>query len=406
MDILIIAHFTNLPSENGNDRFSYLANLMANRASEDEVEVVTSSFSHMKKCQRVANGTDAESTNHKITMCYEPGYSKNVCLKRFYSHYIFAKNLRKYLDSRKVPDVIYCAVPSLDAAYIAMKYAKENQIRFIIDVQDLWPEAFEMVFHVPVLSDIIFKPMRNIANKIYSYADEIIAVSDTYCKRAKSVNNKVSGTKTCFLGTDLQQFDNFSSKYLVKKTKDAVWLAYCGTLGHSYDLKCVMDAMEILVMQGIDNIKFIVMGDGPLKNEFENYAKNKNIAVEFTGRLEYEKMCGMLVSCDIAMNVISHGAAQSIINKHADYAAAGIPVISTQENQEYINLVDEYHMGFNCSNGNAVELAEKISILASNEKLREELGKNARKCAQERFNRKKTYEEIVSIVKDQMCIGD
>ncbi len=36
-------------------------------------------------------------------------------------------------------------MPSLDVAKVAAKYAKENNIRFIIDIQDLWPEAFRMV---------------------------------------------------------------------------------------------------------------------------------------------------------------------------------------------------------------------------------------------------------------------
>ena len=57
-------------------------------------------------------------------MLKEPGYTKNVSFKRFYSHYVMGRNLRKYLSNRKKPDVIYCAVPSLDVAKTAAKYAK------------------------------------------------------------------------------------------------------------------------------------------------------------------------------------------------------------------------------------------------------------------------------------------
>ena len=56
------------------------------------------------------------------------------------------------------------------------------------------------------------------------------------------------------------------------------------------------------------------MGSGPLKYEFEKYAKENKVNVEFTGRLNYEEMVGRLVSCEIAVNPISNGAAQSIIN--------------------------------------------------------------------------------------------
>lgn len=72
-------------------------------------------------------------------------------------------------------------------------------------------------------------------------------------------------------------------------------------------------------------------------------------------------MCGILKSCDIAVNPIMHGAAQSIINKHADYAASGIPVLNTQESKEYRKLVDEYKMGFNCDSNDANDLAKKFN---------------------------------------------
>ena len=144
------------------------------------------------------------------------------------------------------------------------------------------------------------------------------------------------------------------------------------------------------------------MGDGPLRQTFEEYAHDKKINVEFTGRLEYAKMCARLAACDVAVNPISHGAAQSIINKHADYAAAGIPVISTQECEEYRNLVDQYDMGFNCNNNDAEDLSEKIRLLMENANLRKAMGRNARKCAEERFDRLNSYSVIYELISSEL----
>lgn len=119
---------------------------------------------------------------------------------------------------------------------------------------------------------------------------------------------------------------------------------------------------------------------------------------QFTGRLEYEKMVGLLCSCDIAVNPIKKGSAGSIINKVGDYAAAGLPVINTQENNEYRNLVEEYKIGFNCENNNSNDLAEKINILWNDEKSRKEFGNNNRKLAEKKFNRNRTYNEIVKLM--------
>lgn len=86
--------------------------------------------------------------------------------------------------------------------------------------------------------------------------------------------------------------------------------------------------------------------------------------------MDYGKRVGLLQACDIAVNPISSGAAQSIFNKHADYAAACLPVINTQENLEYRNQVNDYQMGLNCKNNNSIDLADKISVLIKDANLR------------------------------------
>lgn len=393
MDIVILSDFLGRLDGNGNSRFLYLADYLC---KGNNVEVITSNYNHGTK---EYFDSIPENENYKITMLHESAYPKNVCLKRFYAHFVFGGNVGKYLSKRKKPDVIYCAVPTLFASYQAAKYCKKNKIKFIIDVQDLWPEAFQMVFNIPVISDIIFFPFRFMANGIYKRADEIVAVSKTYCERVMCVNKKCKTSHTVFLGTKLADFDkNAEKENKINFNKDKLLLAYCGTLGSSYDLSCVIDALKIIKERGQDVVQFVVMGDGPRKEEFENYAKKKNIDAFFAGRLEYADMCATLCECDMVVNPITKGAAQSIINKHADYVASGLPVLNTQECEEYRNLVEEYNMGFNCRNNDAQDLAEKMLLLINDERLRKEMGKNARRCAEERFDRANTYKELIELI--------
>ncbi len=391
-DVLMIAHFTHTPSDPGNDRFVYLAKLLAER--DCRVELVTTGFSHSKKTQREIPEERLWQLPYKLTLLREPGYRKNVCLRRFYSHWVFAKSLKKYLSLRNKPDVIYCSVPSPNAARQAARYAEKNGVRLILDVQDLWPEAFEMVFHVPVLSDLVFAPMRQRVNRIYATADEIVAVSDTYVKRALRVNNKASEGTVVFLGTDLEEFDRLAEKNRSEKPKNEIWIGYIGTLGHSYDIPNVIDALVLLQEKGYAGLRFIVMGDGPLKERFEVYANARGIRAAFTGRLPYAQMAGKLCTCDIAVNPIRAGSAGSIINKVGDYAAACLPVINTQECPEYRALVEQYHMGINCKNGDPVDTADGIQMLIQNTVLRNAMAQGARRCAEECFDRGRSYKKI------------
>lgn len=395
-DILLVTNYWHFECEKASSRYFTLANMIAE--SGNNLEVITSTFYHATKSQRQFDNEFLNSFPYRITLIHESGYSKNVSIKRILSHKEFANNVLNYIKNRKRPDVIYCVVPSLDVAYLVTKYANENGIKVIVDIQDLWPEAFKMVINIPVISDVLFYPMTLKANKIYEAADEIVAVSQTYVNRAIKVNKKCKKGHSVFLGMELSKFDSYTSESTKLKPSNEIWIAYIGTLGYSYDLTSVIDALKILKDKGIKNIKFIVMGDGPRRHTFEEHARNLNVNAEFTGKLDYKKMVSILTSCDIAVNPIIKNSAASIINKHADYVAAGLPIINTQESNEFRALLDENNAGLNCENGNSTDIANKLAILIADESLREIMGKKSRKLAENKFNRLQTYKKIIDLL--------
>lgn len=392
-DIVIIANFCRDFSETDNGRFMYLCKELS---KENRVEIITSDFIHGAKKHKEPLTV---KWPFKITFLHEPGYKKNISVERFLSHRVWGKNVGRYLAKREKTDVIYCAMPSLTAAKNAADYCEKNGIKFVIDIQDLWPEAFKMVFNIPVVNDVVFFPFNIIANSAYSRADVVCGVSKTYVNRALAVNKKSSDGHVVFLGTKLEIFDkNTSLEPVTRKPKGELWLGYCGSLSESYDIPCVIDALHILNEKGVKTPKFVVIGDGGKRKEFSNYAKEKNVDAEFIGRLPYDQMCAQLVQCDIVVNPIVKDSVASIINKHGDYAFSGRPVLNTQESQEYRELVEEYNMGLNCNNGDPVDLAEKLEQLLDGEEKRLLMGKGARRCAEERFDRKNSYEKLIECI--------
>ena len=81
-----------------------------------------------------------------------------------------------------------------------------------------------------------------------------------------------------------------------------------------------------------------------------------------------------------------------------DYAAAGLPVINTQECSEYKKLIEDYKCGFNCENGNQKDLIDGIKTLVDNPALRKEMAKNSRKLGVEKFDRMSTYQSICKMI--------
>lgn len=391
--VMIVAHFCDYGSESSNNRFNYLADLLA---QEYEVELVTSSFSHRDKAQRVE--LKDENQKYKTILIYEPSYRKNISLKRlFMSHHIIAHNLQKYLQECNRPDVVYCAIPSINVSEVVSEYAQKHSIPFVIDVQDLWPEAYKLILKNESLYRLATGIMKKRVDKVYEAADQIVAVSDTYAERAKSMNTKCGNPITVYLGTERAIFNNAVQDCTPKYSKpdNEFWLGYCGTLGHSYDLTIVMEAMRMLADSGIGNIRLMAIGSGPFEEKFKQKALEQGISCIFTGKLPYGQMCAQLSQCDIAVNPITKGAAQSIINKHADYAIAGLPVVNTQECEEYRTLLEKYDCGINCEPDSAKQVAEAIFLLSKDKEMCAVMHENALKMGVEKFERSKTYGEIL-----------
>ena len=391
-DVMLIVNYWHFEHEKASSRYRSFANVLCENY---ELEVVTSTFCHLQKQQRDINNLAIDELPYKMTLQFEKGYKKNIGLERIASYCQFGNNVRKYLDGRKKPDLIIVSVPSLAVADQVTQYANKNKIPVIVDIQDLWPEAFKMALSIPIISDILFYPMMKQADRIYSRADKIMAVSDTYVARGLKVNKKDEKGISIYIGSDSKLIEEKISNVEVVKPDDEFWVGYVGALGHSYDIESVIRAIKILKEQKIKNIKFIVMGEGVLKAQFQKIAQENFVDVVFTGLLEYGQMMKTLMSCDVAVNPIVGKSVSSIINKVSDYAAASVPVINTQNSEEYRQLLENYNAGINVENGNIEAIAEAIKLLYDNENMRIDMSNNSKKMFDERFDRQKTYPQII-----------
>lgn len=404
-NILIVAPYTSLPNESGYNRFRYLAELMCLEGFS--VTLATSSFYHTAKKHRYFDQIKEMNLPYQVKLIREPGYSKNVCLKRLYSHYIFTVNLQRWLmEQNGCFDLVYCAIPIPNAAVIAGKFAASEHIPFVIDVQDIWPEAMKMALNVPVISDILFAPMKWQADKAYSLADGIIAVSKTYLDRAAKSNTKAQFREVVYIGTDLALFDEGVKENIAKinKPNGEFWLTYIGTLGHSYDIPTLIRAIKELHDDGYNNIKLKILGSGPLEKDFKTLAKDIGAEVDFRGIVPYKMMAAYLVKSDVMLNAITSGAPQSITNKIGDYLAAGKPILNSSENKEFIDMIITIGLGDNYAASQKDSLCSAIIRLYSSSYLCAEYGKNAREIAAQYFNRRHLYNKIINIVKQLMVV--
>ena len=182
MTVWIETPFDNLPAE-GYRRMRYSLLQAAFVAAGHRAVVFASDFNHGTKAPRRI----AEMPSDVVLVPMIP-YSANVSLRRAFSHLVYARRFerlaRRMADAGEVPrpDVVVAAAPTLSAATAAMRLARLYGAKFVLDVQDAWPETFFRLLPkwlrwaawLPLL------PMRLAARRLYRRADLVTGVSARY----------------------------------------------------------------------------------------------------------------------------------------------------------------------------------------------------------------------------------
>lgn len=399
--IAVISMGVKLNGEKGYSRFRYIGDFLSDAGYQ--VDLITTTFQHWEKAQRDIDAIKKEDYKFQLKFIYEPGYRKNIDLRRIRSHSIAAKNLTKLLEKEGDYDLIYCEIPPNDVALAAAEYAKKKGIPFVPDVNDLWPEAMRMVLDIPVVSDILFYPLKRDAEKVYSLVSGIIGTSDEYRDRPLKNQKLDVPRKTVYVGNEIAEFDRGVEKYgpEIQKPEGEFWVSYAGTIGTSYDIRTMVLAGKELLDRGMSQIKFKILGGGPLKDELENLAKEQGcVNVEFVGYAPYPKMAAYLAKSDILVNSFVKKAPQSIVTKIGDYLAAGKPMINTCMSPEFRQKVENDGFGINILPEDVKILADAIAELYEDRDGCRIMGEKARKIAEEQFDRPESYKKIIELIEE------
>lgn len=393
-----------LPGESGTSRFSFLAGYLSENGYE--VDLIGSTFQHFKKAPRDIERLKKLNLPYNLVFIPEPGYKRNVDIRRIYSNYVETKNVLAYLQEHsKRYSLVYCVIPPNILSAEVGRWCSKNRIPYIVDVEDLWPEAMKMVLKVPVLSQIMLAPYWRDAERTYRWADGVIGTSDEYTMRAFRKRAQNIPHATVYVGTQLEAFDEgvreYSSEF--QKEPNEFRVTYAGSIGASYDIRTLIDAAKVFVDKGNKDIRFYILGTGSLKAEMEEYAKMLGCDnVKFLGYVEYQRMAAFLSQSDILINSYIKSAPQSIVTKIGDYLAAGKPMINTLSSPEFMEKVAREKFGINIEAEDKGQLVQAIEELLRSPEKCIEMGKNARVIAETQFDRKIGYRKVLDMVEKLM----
>ncbi|MEH7416219.1 glycosyltransferase family 1 protein [Neobacillus drentensis] len=178
-------------------------------------------------------------------------------------------------------------------------------------------------------------------------------------------------------GVDCQLFHPYYDKKSVKHRycrQDSYLLTYVGRLAPEKDLYTLLAAARSLPSDINQNIHWLIIGDGPLREELESQAPEN---MTFTGYLEGEPLAEVYAASDL---FVFPSASETFGNVVLESLACGTPVIGAKAGGVQ-NIVKPGLTGLLCEPGNVQEFSEAILQLLTNESLRQKMGTSGRHYA-------------------------
>lgn len=178
-------------------------------------------------------------------------------------------------------------------------------------------------------------------------------------------------------GIDLEEFNPKGSK--IKKFLDGkINILFLGRIEKRKGLIYLLKAYQMLEKRlkrnwVLSNLRLIVAGSGPLRDNLEEWAKkNKLENVIFEGEVKEKKVPRYYRSCDIFVSPAIFGESFGIVLVEA--MASGVPVVAFA-NEGYKEVLKSPGKKFLVKSKDYKTLSRKIESLIKDKKLREKMGR-------------------------------
>lgn len=161
--IWIVSDGEPLPTDDANVRLRRMGNLAEILSEDCKVIWFSSNFQHYTKSFRSSNDTLVEiNKNYHIQLLSTKGYQKNVSINRLIHYKVLSKKFIDVSYMMDTPDIILCTLAPIDLAKAVMKYSKKHNVKYIIDIRDLWPEIYYDVLpnKLKYLTDVLVKKIN------------------------------------------------------------------------------------------------------------------------------------------------------------------------------------------------------------------------------------------------------
>jgi len=237
-----------------------------------------------------------------------------------------------------------------------------------------------------LIVSFIFKYHR-IRKSFYNYIDKYICLNENQISLLKSIGFDESKiVKKYNFVTDAEA--NASAADMPDLPAD--YVLFYGRIGEEKGIRTLMK-----IWDGIADIPLVVMGDGPLKEEFAEWAKGKD-NVHFLGYTRHEKCLSIVKKGRFVVfpSIWYEGCSMVEI----ETMSLGKGLVATDLGFS-VEAIQNGYNGYKIPLGDAKGFTEQIRMLWANFDEKKKLGENARKEYEEKYRPEDNYRQLMEIYK-------
>ncbi|MBC6829286.1 glycosyltransferase WbuB [Corynebacterium sp. HMSC14B06] len=380
-------HFV-LPGEPGGSRPYEFARRMA--AAGHEVTMICGRDEAMDK---TVDGIHVR----RLAIPYRNEMSKRERIVSFFNFLVRASAV-----AARVPaDVIYASSTPLTVAVPGIVAKFTQRASLVAEIRDLWPE-------VPIKLGYLNNPVaiflaKQLEKAFYAASSEVVALSPSMADGVKEVAPKKRVT-VIPNASDFERFDVPAEQRAAFRKEqgwgDDVVAVYAGGFGMSYQLEWLVDLAAQLRRDGVENVRFVLLGQGSDSDALYQRAENAGLDADamFLGRQPKEDVAKYVSAADIALSPLRDDPCLegNSLNKVFDAMAASRPVVFNHGGW-LEEAATEHDAGWRLSRDIPTAAKRFAEIISDRDEMRA-AGQRNRELGEKRFARDSLYNQLIEVL--------
>lgn len=279
-----------------------------------------------------------------------------------YYSFVISGFFWSHFTKLKADCVFTFEVSPMTQAKIGVWYSRRSKIPNYLYVQDLWPDNLEVVGGIH--NKFVLDHYAKMSKRIYDRCTKIFATSPSFVETIRSRLDK-DQDKVLYWPQYAEDFYKPVERKAISEIPDdgKFKIVFTGNIGFAQGLEILPKAAAELKKSGMNDVSFIIVGDGRYKEQLIKEATDLDVSemFNFIPRQPAARIPEILAACDVAfLSFMANPLFEKTIPaKLQSYMACGMPILAVA-NGETERIIIEAECGFCSSIGNAVELSEKI----------------------------------------------